>query len=64
MGAMGIKPKSVEVDELELRINQMRKSLIQIVTETGLNSDDTLRYSQKLDKLITIYQIQKTNNKI
>ena len=44
------------VDELEYRINQMRKLLIQIVRETDLNSDDTLCYSQKLDELITRYQ--------
>jgi hypothetical protein len=47
---------SVEDHELEHRINQMRKNLILIAKETGLNSDDTLRYSQKLDELITIYQ--------
>ena len=53
---------SVEDDELEHRINQMRKKLILIAKETGLNSDDTLRYSQKLDELITIYQ--KKENQI
>lgn len=50
---------SVEDDELENRINQMRKNLITIAKETGLNSDDTLCYSQKLDELITIYQKKK-----
>lgn len=53
---------SVEDDELEHRINQMRKSLILIAKETGLNSDDTLRYSQKLDELITILQKKKNNS--
>lgn len=48
--------------ELEYRINQMRKSLILIAVETGLNSDDTLYYSQKLDELIARYQKLKLNN--
>ena len=34
----------------------MGKSLILIVEETGLKSDDTIWFSQKLDKLITSYQ--------
>ena len=42
--------------ELEDRINQMKKELIQVTKETGLNSDDTLSCSQKLDKLIMLYQ--------
>ena len=48
--------------ELEYRINQMRKTLILIAVETGLNSDDTLCYSQKLDELIASYQKLKMNN--
>ncbi|MFJ7978649.1 Spo0E family sporulation regulatory protein-aspartic acid phosphatase [Peribacillus sp. NPDC096379] len=51
-----------EVDELDGRINQMRKVLIQIAEETGLNSHDTLCYSQKLDELITIHQKLKIDN--
>ena len=51
-----------EVGELEYRINQMRKTLILIAVETGLNSDDTLYYSQKLDELIARYQKLKLNN--
>jgi hypothetical protein len=51
-----------EVDELEYRINQMRKSLILIAIETGLNSNDTLCYSRKLDELIARYQKLKMNN--
>jgi stage 0 sporulation regulatory protein len=52
----------VEDDELEHRINLMRKNLILIAEETGLNSDDTLRYSRKLDELITMYQKRKTEH--
>ena len=52
----------IEIDELEDRINQLKKDLIQIAKETGLNSDDTIRYSQKLDELITRYQKLKMNN--
>jgi stage 0 sporulation regulatory protein len=51
-----------EVEKLEFRINQMRKSLILIVEETGLNSDDTICYSQKLDELISRYQKLKMSN--
>ena len=51
-----------EVKKLEYRINQMRKSLILIVEETGLNSDDTIWFSQKLDELITSYQKLKMSN--
>ncbi|WP_280530147.1 aspartyl-phosphate phosphatase Spo0E family protein [Oceanobacillus sp. J11TS1] len=40
------------------RINQLKKELIQIARLTSLNSYDTLRCSQKLDELITIYQNQ------
>lgn len=46
----------IQIDELEDRINQLKKELIQIVGETGLNSYNTICCSQKLDKLITIYQ--------
>ncbi|MCQ6281029.1 aspartyl-phosphate phosphatase Spo0E family protein [Bacillus sp. EB600] len=52
----------VEDDELEHRINLMRKNLILIAEETGLNSDDTLRYSRKLDELITLYQKRKNEH--
>ena len=45
-----------EVGELEYKINQMREALILIAAETGLNSDETLCYSQKLDELIARYQ--------
>ena len=51
----------IEIDELEDRINQLKKDLIQIAEETGLNSDDTIRYSQKLDELIMRYQKLKMN---
>ena len=46
----------IEIDELDDRINQLKKELMQIAEETGLNSNDTIRYSQKLDELITRYQ--------
>jgi stage 0 sporulation regulatory protein len=52
----------IEIDELEDRINQLKKDLIQIAKETGLNSDDTIGYSQKLDELITRYQKLQMNN--
>ncbi|WP_307197941.1 aspartyl-phosphate phosphatase Spo0E family protein [Neobacillus niacini] len=49
------------IEELEDRINQMRKILILIAKETGLDSNDTLLCSRKLDKLITLYQKGKIN---
>ncbi len=52
----------IEVRELEYKINQMRETLILIAEETGLNSNDTLCYSQKLDKLIARYQKLKRNH--
>jgi stage 0 sporulation regulatory protein len=51
-----------KVDELKGRIEQMKEDLIRIVEETGLNSYDTLCYSQKLDELITIHQKLKIDN--
>ena len=42
--------------ELENRINQLKKELIQVTEATGLNSHATLCCSQKLDELITLYQ--------
>jgi acyl CoA:acetate/3-ketoacid CoA transferase alpha subunit len=62
LNGQGVIMMSVEEDELVHRINQMRKNLILIAKEAGLNSYDTLRYSQKLDELITNYQ--KKNNKL
>lgn len=53
--------KMIEIDELDSKINQMRRKLIQIAKETGFNSEDTLNYSQKLDVLITLYQKRKMN---
>ncbi|MGE8081894.1 Spo0E family sporulation regulatory protein-aspartic acid phosphatase [Peribacillus loiseleuriae] len=48
--------KFIELDELEYRINQLRKELIQIAGIGGLNSRETIYFSQNLDQLITIYQ--------
>lgn len=59
----------LEVQKLEKKIKQMKNILIRIAEETGLNSYDTLCYSQKLDELITTYQklnidnIKKTKEK-
>ena len=47
---------STDLYQLEDRIKQLRKELIQKVEETGLNSQDTLCCSQKLDQLIMTYQ--------
>ncbi|MFJ7513215.1 Spo0E family sporulation regulatory protein-aspartic acid phosphatase [Peribacillus simplex] len=47
---------NIEKDELIGSINQLRKELIQIVEETGLNSHYAISCSKKLDQFITIYQ--------
>ena len=49
----------VEIKELETQINQLREGLVQIVNATGLDSNESLRYSRKLDELITMYQKSK-----
>lgn len=45
-----------EKDKLEYRIKKLRNEMIQSAAATGLNSHRTIYYSQKLDKLIIIYQ--------
>ena len=45
-----------DLSKLEDMISQTRIELMQIAEETGLNSEDTLQSSQKLDELITRYQ--------
>lgn len=37
------------------RINMMRKEMIRIAHETGINSVETITYSQKLDRLIYLH---------
>jgi len=51
-----------EVRDLENKINQLRRVLILVAENTGLNSNETLFYSQKLDELITRYQKLKMGN--
>src|SRR3954462_15990732 len=51
----------IELDVLEHSINQLKKELVQIAEKTGLNGDDTIRYSQKLDELTVRYQTLKMN---
>jgi|RhiMetdeSRZDD1v2_1073273.scaffolds.fasta_scaffold4736131_1 stage 0 sporulation regulatory protein len=44
------------LDELEIEIKQLKKELIETALAKGLNNCHTISCSQKLDKLITIYQ--------
>ncbi len=55
-----------KMDDLENRINELKKELILIAKETGLNSHDTINCSQKLDQLIVVYQkhLQNKTNSI
>lgn len=43
-------------DELISIIEKKRAELIQVVSVTGLNSNDAIRHSQELDELINKYQ--------
>ncbi|MCQ6277570.1 aspartyl-phosphate phosphatase Spo0E family protein [Bacillus sp. V3B] len=45
-----------EINELEDRIDYLKKELIQVAEATGLDSHHTLYCSQKLDEHITVYQ--------
>jgi hypothetical protein len=45
-----------KIDELENKIQLLIKELIEIAEATGLNSQDTICCSQKLDQYIMIYQ--------
>lgn len=45
-----------EIDKLEHRNKKLRNEMIQSAAATGKNSHRTIYYSQKLDKLIMIYQ--------
>jgi stage 0 sporulation regulatory protein len=56
MVTMRIHKTFTEKDRLEHMISQLRSEMIQSAAATGLNSHRTIYYSQKLDKLITIYQ--------
>lgn len=58
---MGSQWKSLGTDELESKINDKRNMLIQTVQETGINSENTLVCSQKLDELIALYQQREMN---
>ena len=53
-----------EMDNLENRINELKKKIILIAKETGLNSHDTINCSQKLDQLIVVYQKRLQNIKL
>lgn len=45
------------------RINIMRNEMIQIAHETGMNSAETIDYSQKLDRLIYLHLLHFSLNK-
>jgi hypothetical protein len=42
----------IEIDELEYKINQLKKELFQIAKANGLDSHETICCSQKLDHSI------------
>lgn len=46
------------LDELILRINDLRNLMISAGITNGLNSNETLKYSEELDKLIIQVQLQ------
>ena len=53
--------KQKTVDELMNRINDLRNLMILTGLRDGLNADQTLKYSEELDKLIHKYQIINTS---
>lgn len=46
----------LQIEELEEQIDLLKKDLIKIAKETGLNSHETICCSRKLDQFIMIYQ--------
>ncbi|WP_409288404.1 Spo0E family sporulation regulatory protein-aspartic acid phosphatase [Peribacillus sp. SCS-37] len=50
------------MNELLDRINSMQQEMLSIAAETGLNSQETIDFSQKLDELIIEYQREIFNN--
>jgi hypothetical protein len=44
---------------LELKINILRNKMVRIGSRKGLDNQETLKYSQMLDKLIFEYQLSK-----
>jgi hypothetical protein len=46
-----------ESGNLEKTIEKLRKEMIRIGIQEGLNSEKTLKISQELDKYITEYQV-------
>ncbi|PLT30448.1 aspartyl-phosphate phosphatase Spo0E family protein [Peribacillus deserti] len=52
------------MNELLERIVEMQQEMISIAAATGLNSQETLTFSQKLDILIIEYQRKMVDNKI
>jgi hypothetical protein len=44
---------------LELKINILKKKMVRIGSRKGLDNQETLKYSQMLDKLIFEYQLSK-----
>ena len=59
MSPLGMGLVDIDEIELEYKIEQLKKELIRVAAETGLNSPDTIYCSQQLDQLITIYQMGK-----
>ncbi|MFD6440852.1 Spo0E family sporulation regulatory protein-aspartic acid phosphatase [Peribacillus sp. NPDC060186] len=51
-----------EKNELEDAIKQLKNELILIVGASSLNSNDTILCSQKLDRIINIYQTRSYRN--
>lgn len=53
-----MKMNKYSLEQLILkRINKMRDEMIRIAHETGMNSVETIKYSQKLDRLIYLHLI-------
>ncbi|MBM7694513.1 hypothetical protein JOC77_003976 [Peribacillus deserti] len=52
------------MNELLEKIIEMQQEMISIAAATGLNSQETLNFSQSLDELIIDYQRKMVDNKV
>ncbi len=58
-----MKMNKYSLEQLVLkRINIMRQEMIRIALETGMNSVETIDYSQKLDRLIYLHLLHFSLN--
>ncbi|MBO8155466.1 MAG: aspartyl-phosphate phosphatase Spo0E family protein [Bacillaceae bacterium] len=55
---------SYEAYELLERIEYLRKYLIEVASQNGYTSDESIQVSQELDKLLNVYQKLTTSEDV